>query len=529
MRIRTKVWLLVALSVVLTAGVTMWVRVYFMREALLGESEKLGRSVANELVSALEHLGPDVEDRDLALMVQTYLYRFPQIQRLQLMVDRETSASPSFRIVAPRGEQLQINRSPPLPNYRQREHVYSSKTFGEGIPAMIFEQPVELQGPWKAMLTMRWDLGSVENILRTTERSSLILGGANLLVVLLLMGFITDRVVVRRLEGLARAMRDVEGGDLARRVPVDGRDEVGRLAEGFNRMLEQLSGADKEIRAFSLRLAHEIEAATQDLSKKNLALAQLNRLLNELRRENASRVRLATLGQLAAQLAHEIGTPLSSVSGHLQLALLQRDLPPGLRDRLEVATREIGRIGKIVRDYLDSTRSLEPEQKPTSLGQLLAEAVELTVSVDPEARRSVELDFGDDPSNFVTDPGLLRQILINLLSNAFDAVERGGTVRLGARLENDDDVVITVSDTGAGIPPDDLRRIFEPFYTTKGRGKGTGLGLAICRELVAALGGSITVESTPGRGSTFSVRLPRYGQGRPEGTERRRVQREATA
>jgi signal transduction histidine kinase len=527
MRIRTKVWLLVALSVVLTAGVTMWVRISVMRHKLLEQSEGLGRAVANELVLAFEHLGPDVEDRDLAMVLQTYLYRFPQIQRLQLLVDRETSASPSFRIVAPRGEQVQINRSPPLPNYRQREHVYSTKNFGEGIPAMVFEQPVELQGPWKAMLTMRWDLGSMESILRTTEQTSLLLGGANLIVVLLLMGFITDRVVVRRLEGLARAMRDVEGGDLSRRVPVDGRDEVGRLAEGFNRMLEQLSGADQEIREFSLRLANEIDAATRDLSKKNLALAQLNRLLNELRRENASRVRLATLGQLAAQLAHEIGTPLSSVSGHLQLALLQRDLPPGLRDRLEVATREIGRIGKIVRDYLDSTRSLEPEQKPTLLSQVLAEAVELTVSGDPEGRRSIELDLGEDPSNFVTDPGLLRQILINLLSNAFDAVERGGTVRLGARLENEDDVVITVSDTGAGIPPDDLRRIFEPFYTTKGRGKGTGLGLAICRELVAALGGSISVESAPGQGSTFHVRLPRYGQGKPEGSERRRIPREA--
>ena len=120
-------------------------------------------------------------------------------------------------------------------------------------------------------------------------------------------------------------MRDVEKGDLKRRVPVGSDDEVGRLSQGFNRMLEQLSAADREIRAFNQRLADEIEAATQDLSKKNLALEQLNRLLIDLRRENASRIRLAALGQLAAQLAHEIGTPLSSVSGHLQLALLQRD------------------------------------------------------------------------------------------------------------------------------------------------------------------------------------------------------------
>jgi signal transduction histidine kinase len=526
MRIRTKVWLLVALSIALTAAVTFSIRTYAMRRELIRQSEQSAREVTTELVQALERLGPDAEDRDLAMMVQTYLLRHSRIQRLQLLVDREASASTPFRIGAVRGEQVQINRATPLPSYRQGEHVYSRRA-EDGIRPIVIELPVELQGPWRAMLTLHWDLGSVEATIRTTERWSVILGGANLMVVLVLVGFITDRVVVRRLESLARVMRAVEGGDLGRRARVDGADEVARLAEGFNRMLEQLSGADKEIRAFSMRLAHEIEAATQDLSKKNLALAQLNRLLNDLRRENASRVRLATLGQLAAQLAHEIGTPLSSVSGHLQLALLQRELPAGLRDRLEVATREIARIGKIVRDYLDSTRSLEPEQKPTSLRQVIEEAVEVTGSVDPGAR-TVEVAVAEEPRDFVTDPGLLRQVLINLLTNAFDAVERGGTVSLAARVENADDVIVTVSDTGAGIPPADLRRIFEPFYTTKGRGKGTGLGLAICRELVAALGGSIGVESTPGSGSTFKVSLPRHGQGRPEGTERRRVTREVS-
>ena len=98
-------------------------------------------------------------------------------------------------------------------------------------------------------------------------------------------------------------------------------------------MLERLSRADAQIRAFNQRLAGEIEAATRDLSEKNATLNQLNRLLGDMRRDNASKVRLAALGQLAAQLAHEIGTPLSSVSGHLQLALLQRDLQPVLRDR----------------------------------------------------------------------------------------------------------------------------------------------------------------------------------------------------
>src|SRR3954452_3694065 len=124
MRIRTKVWVLVTFSVVLTAGATLWARIYAMRRELTRQSEQSAREVANELVQALERLGPEAEDRDLALMVNMYLYRHARIQRLQLLVDREASSSPSFNIVAPRGEQVQINRLAAGPTYRQNEHVY---------------------------------------------------------------------------------------------------------------------------------------------------------------------------------------------------------------------------------------------------------------------------------------------------------------------------------------------------------------------------------------------------------------------
>ena len=314
-------------------------------------------------------------------------------------------------------------------------------------------------------------------------------------------GLITDKVVGKPLEVLAGAMRDVEKGDLSRRVPVDTVDEVGRLSQGFNRMLERLSQADAQIRAFNQRLAAEIEKATHDLSEKNATLAQLNRLLNDMRRDNASKVRLATLGQLAAQLAHEIGTPLSSVSGHIQLGLLQRDLPPALRERLEVSAREVERISKIVRDYLDSTRPLEPERQATQLPRLLEEAVELVRGTDARAAR--DRDLRDR-----SEAGRARRRRHRPGPAAADRrqphLERArrrrprGQGRASSASAEDTDVLITVSDTGHGIAPDDLRRIFEPFYTTKGRGKGTGLGLAICRQLTAALGG-IDLRAEPAR------------------------------
>ncbi|MBN2577194.1 MAG: HAMP domain-containing histidine kinase [Deltaproteobacteria bacterium] len=509
MTIRSKVWLLVAVTAAATAGVTLWVRIYAMRAELTRQAQSSAEEIADDIKQNLERFDPDAEERDYAIALSNYINRHPRIQRLQLMVEHDTPSSPptspSVRIVAPRGESPEITRLPYLP----REPIVYARKAAEGDVYTV-QRFVDLEGPWQATLLMRWSLSPVQSLINVTERWSLILSAVHLVLLVLLTGFLINRVVLRRLGTLAAAMSDVEGGDLDRRVVVGSPDEVGRLSQGFNQMLDQLSNAHREIREFNLRLAHEVEMATQDLSRKNLALAQLNRLLNDLRRENASKVRLATLGQLAAQLAHEIGTPLSSVSGHLQLALLQRDLAPALRERLEVATREIGRIGRIVRDYLDSTRGLAPEHKVTSLTKLLQEAVEVTGGMEPSGRTSVLLDVNDEPPDFVTDPGLLRQIVINLLSNAFDAIGGDGRVAVRAGVRNGM-VDIEVSDTGAGIAAEDLRSIFEPFYTTKGRGKGTGLGLAICRELSKALGGSIAVESTPGKGSTFTVRLPLHG------------------
>jgi signal transduction histidine kinase len=507
------VWVLVALSAAVTAGATLWVRIYAMRSELTRQAQSSADEIADDIKQSLERFGPEAGERDYAIALSNYIDRHPRIQRLQLVFEQDAPnsrpSSPSVRIVAPRGVTPEITRL----TYMPRELV-STRKATEG-DVYILQRFVDLKGPWQGNLLMHWSLSPVLSIIRVTERWSLILGVAHLIILVLLTGFLINRIVLRRLESLAAAMRDVEGGNLDRRVVLGAPDEVGRLSQGFNQMLDQLSNANREIREFNLRLAQEIDLATQDLSRKNMALGQLNRLLNDLRQENASKVRLATLGQLAAQLAHEIGTPLSSVSGHLQLALLQRDLQPALRERLEVATREIARIGRIVRDYLDSTRGLEPECKPTSLRQLLHEAVEVTGGGEQSGKPVVAIDLIDEPTDFQTDPGLLRQILINLLSNAFDAIAaiaKGGHVTVSAATRHGR-VDIAVSDTGAGISPEDQQSIFEPFYTTKGRGKGTGLGLAICRELSKALGGSIEVESTMGKGSTFTVHLPMHGPG----------------
>jgi signal transduction histidine kinase len=197
------------------------------------------------------------------------------------------------------------------------------------------------------------------------------------------------------------------------------------------------------------------------------------------------------------------------VSGHLQLALSGRDMPQALKDRLQVATRELERVSKIVRDYLDSTRTVAPERVAVDVERVVDEALGICIGADARARIDVQKKIEGGAARAETDPGLLRQILVNLITNAADAVPAdGGHIRIEASAR-DGRVAIAVVDDGVGIAAEDAARIFEPFYTTKGRGKGTGLGLAICRELATALGGRITVDSSPGHGSTFTVTLPR--------------------
>jgi signal transduction histidine kinase len=145
------------------------------------------------------------------------------------------------------------------------------------------------------------------------------------------------------------------------------------------------------------------------------------------------------------------------------------------------------------------------------VARLVDEALEIMQGDERRAQVLVERKLPPEAVELYTDPGLLRQILLNLLTNAADAVlqaNAGGRIVIAGAVQNGA-IELAVRDDGVGIAAEDLARIFEPFYTTKGRGKGTGLGLAICRELAIALGGRLSVESAPGRGSTFTVTLPR--------------------
>src|SRR5262252_3756704 len=408
-RIRTKLVLLLTVALVATMGLATWLRVALTRRQLEAEADQRAREVADDIRRALEALPASAGRTAYADILQGSLDQHRTLVSVELLLQEGPVQN---RFVASPGKKPLITHGPSLGGLRAFEPLAVTRTHKIAGQRLIQTRvDVDPAGPQIGKLTTRTSLESVDKMVATQEMVSLYVTLGSILLAAVVISAILERVVVRRLGQLGGAMGAVETGDLKSRMPEPrGRDELAQLARGFNRMIARLDEADAEIRAFNQRLAAEVDAATHDLQVKNATLAQLNRLLVDTRRELGDKERLAALGQLAAQLAHEIGTPLGSISGHLQLALGNRECPTSLRERLGVAIREVERVGKIVRDYLDSTRPAKPTLLEARLDRIVDEAVELARSAKPAASDiTIERRIADGAATIETDPGLLRQ------------------------------------------------------------------------------------------------------------------------
>jgi signal transduction histidine kinase len=215
--------------------------------------------------------------------------------------------------------------------------------------------------------------------------------------------------------------------------------------------------------------------------------------------------KMAAIGQLASAVAHEIRNPLNGIKG-AQDILLEKIKPGDPEYRfVEIVKKETERLEGIVTEFLDFARPRPPRRIESNLHNLMRAVADL--SAQHAAALGVSLTVAHAPEDVFArvDPDQMRQVLLNLVLNAIDACGAHGVVTMNAR-RLQADVDITVSDTGAGLDPSEFERIFEPFHTTKS--KGTGLGLAVCKSIVLAHGGTMSVESAPAQGATFTVRLP---------------------
>jgi signal transduction histidine kinase len=344
-------------------------------------------------------------------------------------------------------------------------------------------------------------LEEADQLAARERRQAMLIMGASTLAIVLLMSLFLRQTLHRHIQSLVTTMARAEAGDLAAQASVHTQDELGRLAESFNRMLHR-------IRNFNNELQDKVEHATA-------GLRELNEKLFETRREMGRLERLAAVGEVAAMVAHEVGTPLTSVSGHLQL-LAEEVRAPRVRERLSVIEAHVGRAIATIQAFLDSARFPPPIRRPIQVNALVQEVLALvSPGIGRQQGIQVMTDLSPDLPEVWADGDQLRQVLLNMLTNGLDAMPEGGQMSLRTRPISDADgmasVQIQIADTGLGIPREDLRRIFDPFFSTKGPGHGTGLGLAICQRIVKAHKGSLEVRSEKGQGTVFLIILPVRG------------------
>lgn len=281
-----------------------------------------------------------------------------------------------------------------------------------------------------------------------------------------------SRVVTRPLQELrelAEANRRVARGDLTVRVPVRAGGDVGELASSFNTMLDQLQ-------------------ATQD--------------------QLVHSEKLASLGQLAAGVAHELNNPLATVLLFSDILLRECTLDDPRRSDLEMIVNETRRCKGIVAALLDFARQNQVMAQATDLNALIRQVLEIEGRRLGDAPITIVPDLEPQLPIIEADPAQLQEVVANLVSNATEAMPSGGRLTVRTRSGPEGMVTMSVTGTGVGITPEDQTKLFVPFFTTKPVGKGTGLGLAIVYGIVKMHRGQITVQSQPGKGTTFTVMLP---------------------
>jgi two-component system NtrC family sensor kinase len=392
-----------------------------------------------------------------------------------------------------------IYNEPSCSNASCHAHNASTKVLGVVDVALRLD-PVQRQTRAMTLQTILWTLLEVG------------IGAAFVIV-------FTRHFVAKPIQELIAGTKAVSAMELDRPIDIGnarGSQELDELIDSFNRMRERLKLAVAELNDMQQTLESKVDERTQQLKAAQKKLIQSDRL--------------ATLGQLAASVAHEINNP---VSGVLNLSMLLERLmatgnyPPGreaeFRKYLSLISTETARVGRIVSDLLAFSRRSKPQRAPADLNKLVRTTLGLADHKLKLISAEVVLDLQENLPLVECDSSQIQQVILNLVLNGAQAMQTRGGGKLTIRtrlLPKEDSMELCVEDTGEGIAPENLSKIFDPFFTTKAEGKGVGLGLAVLYGIVKSHEGEVEVVSQRNEGTTFTVTLPLKSQSKmPEARE----------
>jgi signal transduction histidine kinase len=353
------------------------------------------------------------------------------------------------------------------------------------------------------VLESDFSLATVDREIREQTLQTTVYALSLMCVVSLILYVVLRKFVLKPLTSLSSAMETVAQGRLEGTVTASSDDEIGRLVHTFNDMTRELKTARERMEAWTESLEREVAKKTDALRRSQDKLVQAEKL--------------AALGRMTADVAHEIRNPLTAIGGFAR-RLSKSAAGEKEMERVEAIVSEVARLEKILRDVLTFSRNARFHLEKHQVGEFLSEIVSLHEPLCSEQSVSVEVAIEKDLPSVLMDKDQVKQAFTNLITNALDAMPRGGTVQIAAGTEYLNAVryvFLRVSDSGRGIDEDKLQLIFEPFFTTKEIGHGTGLGLSITKKIIEEHGGFVRAESVRGEGSIFSLYFPQPGDERP--------------
>jgi len=360
------------------------------------------------------------------------------------------------------------------------------------------------------VLDVTYSLENVDQIVEGIQRRAILTTTITVVVIGFFIFFFIRTTVHKPIAKLIAGTRALSAMQLDHPVDVKADGEIGELANSFNAMREQLMKTVNELNELTQSLETKVQQRTDQLKAMNQKLFQSDRL--------------ASLGQLAASVAHEINNPIAGVLNLSMLVerILKTDgIPPErieeVRRYLTQISSETTRVGHIVSDLLAFSRRPSPQRFPVDFNAIVRRTVSIIDHKLKLANVELELHLGDNLPEMECDNSQIQQVIVNLVMNASEATHNRGSGNVTVRTTADSNntyIRLEVIDNGDGIPNENLAKIYDPFFTTKDEGKGVGLGLAVVYGIVESHGGDIEVESKVGSGTTFRVELPVTGGGK---------------
>jgi len=312
------------------------------------------------------------------------------------------------------------------------------------------------------------------------------------LVLIIFASFLMAKKIANPLRKLETVANQIATGDYKKEIHLEAPREIENLATSINQMAKELETEKEELEAWGEKLEKKVQQRTEEIKKIHSQLFRSEKL--------------ASIGKLAAGVAHEINNPLTGILTNA--SLLKDDLADDdpRKEDVEVIVKETIRCREIVKRLLDFARQTKPQKKLTNLNSLIDNIILLVRNQTSFRNIEIEKHVVTDFPELMVDPDQIQQVFINLILNASEAMPNGGKLNIELNKSNEETVSIMFSDTGIGIPEHLKEKIFDPFFTTKE--SGTGLGLSITYGIIEQHGGNINLTSTPGEGTTFEISLP---------------------